>query len=68
MRRWLLVNGMPIISAKVCLPAGAVSANTAPNSVGPGMLPMPAGPLLRSTQFSRTSRMISPKPMVTMAR
>ena len=40
----------------------------APNSVGPGMLPMPAGPLLRSTQFSRTSRMISPKPMVTMAR
>ena len=44
-------NGMPSISDTVCLPGGAVSANTAPNRVGPGIEPMPAGPLVRSTQL-----------------
>ncbi len=35
---------------------------------GLGMLAMPLGPFEKALQFSRTSRMISPKPRVTMAR
>jgi len=39
-----------------------------PKVVGRDMPAMPLGPKENSFQFSRMSRMISPKPRVTMAR
>ena len=43
-------------------------SNSQPKKVGFGMLLMPFGPPVKSYQFKSTTRMISPKASVTMAR
>ena len=51
----------------VC-PSGGERSNGKPKKLGRGMLAKPFGPPVTSYQLSRTMRMISPKPSVTIAR
>ena len=49
-------------------PSAGLRSNAKPKKLGRGMSEMPFGPPVTSYQLSRTMRMISPKPSVTMAR
>ena len=59
-------NSSPKNAAKVGASPGG--ANGRPKKLGRGIEEMPFGPPDRSVQLVSTTRMISPKPSVTMAR
>ncbi len=65
--RWVGAKGMPKNSWKV-VPFGELAAIGKPKKLGRGMPEMPLGPPVMLAQFSRMTRIISPKPSVTMAR